>query len=189
MRDKKREILAGLLGLTMLLSACGQSGDPSQGSTANAPVAEIEGEVTSPDGRFRVETAGKTDTYVSGVLVPEFLRIVDTGTGETVWEEDGYAWQSVSWSQGEPALAAVAYGGRTWQAVTVVNPETGASWDFTLPDGSPIPEYTFLPEDWCRWADDIHADITLAGRMGSSRRPSAACSRTRRGRWRAAVSS
>ena len=62
MRDKKREILAGLLGLTMLLSACGQSGDPSQGSTANAPVAEIEGEVTSPDGRFRVETAGKTDT-------------------------------------------------------------------------------------------------------------------------------
>ena len=166
MRDKKREILAGFLGLTLLLSACGQSGDSSVGSTANAPVAEIEGEVTSPDGRFRVETAGKTDTYVSGVLVPEFLRVVDTGTGETVWEEDGYAWQSVSWSQGEPALAAVAYGGRTWQAVTVVNPETGASWDFTLPDGSPIPEYTFLPEDWCRWVDDIHADITVGREDG-----------------------
>ena len=94
MRDKKREILAGLLGLTMLLSACGQSGDSSAGSTGweNAPVAEVEGETTSPDGRFRAETAGKTDTYVSGVLVPEFLRIVDTGTGEAVWEEDGYAW-------------------------------------------------------------------------------------------------
>ena len=168
MRDKKREILAGLLGLTLLLSACGQSGDSSAGSTGweNAPVAEVEGETTSPDGRFRAETAGKTDTYVSGVLVPEFLRIVDTGTGEAVWEEDGYVWQSVSWSQGEPALAAVAYGGRTWQAVTVVNPETGASWDFTLPDGSPIPEYTFLPEDWCRWADDIHADITVGREDG-----------------------
>ena len=168
MRDKKREILAGLLGLTMLLSACGQSGNSSAGSTGweNAPVAEVEGETTSPDGRFRAETAGKTDTYVSGVLVPEFLRIVDTGTGEAVWEEDGYVWQSVSWSQGEPALAAVAYGGRTWQAVTVVNPETGASWDFTLPDGSPIPEYTFLPEDWCRWADDIHADITVGREDG-----------------------
>ena len=147
MHDKKRAIMAGLLGLALLLSACGQSGDPSAGSTGweNAPVAEVEGEAASPNGRFRAETAGKTDTYVSGVLVPEFLRIVDTETGEAVWEEDGYAWQSVSWSQGEPALAAVAYGSRTWQAVTVVNPETGASWDFTLPDGSPIPEYTFLP--------------------------------------------
>lgn len=170
MRDKKREILAGLLGLTMLLSACGQSGDPSQGSTANAPVAEIAGEVTSPDGRFRAETAGKTDTYVSGVLVPEFLRIVDTGTGEAVWEEDGYAWQSVSWSQGEPALAAVAYGGRTWQAVTVVNPETGASWDFTLPDGSPIPEYEFLPEDWGTWPD-MDTLLLTVGRGGDAGEP------------------
>ena len=30
MRDKKREILAGFLGLTLLLSACGKNAEPAE---------------------------------------------------------------------------------------------------------------------------------------------------------------
>ena len=42
----------------------------------------MEGETLSPNGRFQVRTAGKSEMYVSGYVVPEFLQIVDTETGE-----------------------------------------------------------------------------------------------------------
>ena len=141
----------GLLGLTLLLSACGQGGGGTT-SSSDTP-ALVAGEDSSPDGRFRVETG-------------ETFRIVAADTGETVWEEDGYPWQAVSWSAGEPVLAVAAYGDETGKLLTVVAPETGASWDFVLPDGSPLPQGAVLPEDWCRWVDDIHADITVSREDG-----------------------
>lgn len=116
------------------------------------PLAQLEGEGLCPGGRFRVQTAGESDLTVSGVRVPETLQLVNTQTGAVVWEDMGYPYQSVSWSPGNN-LAAIAYGGRTGRAVTVVSTAWGTTWDFTLPDGSPIPEYTFLPEDWGRWLD------------------------------------
>lgn len=42
------------------------------------PLAQVEGETLSPDGRFEVRTTGKSEMYVSGYVVPEFLQIVDT---------------------------------------------------------------------------------------------------------------
>lgn len=117
---------------------------------ANTPVAELEGETVSLDGRLEVLTTGKSDLYVSGVVVPETIQIVDRKTGEVKWEDKGYLWQSVSWSPGND-LVALAYGGRTWTAVKVISTDYWTRWDFTLPDGSPIPEYTFLPEDWGTW--------------------------------------
>lgn len=117
---------------------------------ANTPVAELEGETVSLNGRLEVLTTGKSDLYVSGVVVPETIQIVDRKTGEVKWEDKGYLWQSVSWSPGND-LVALAYGGRTWTAVKVISTDYWTRWDFTLPDGSPIPEYTFLPEDWGTW--------------------------------------
>lgn len=124
------------------------------------PAAEAEGEACSPNGRFQVRTAGESDLAVSGVRVPETLELINTATGEVLWEDMGYPWQSVSWSPGNN-LAAIAYGGRTWQAVTVVSTAWGTDWDFTLPDGTSIPDYTFLPEDWGRWLDENTLLVTV----------------------------
>ena len=117
---------------------------------ANTPVAELEGETVSPDGRFEVRTAGKSGHYVSGVVTPEKLKIVDRETGEVKWEDQGWVTQSALWSP-ESRHLALAYGARTWQAVKIFETDTWTSWDFILPDGTPIPEYTFLPEDWGTW--------------------------------------
>lgn len=64
----------------------------------NTPVAEIEGEPISPDGRYEVVTEGASEHYVSGVRLPETLQIVNTETGEVLWEDMGYLWQSALWS-------------------------------------------------------------------------------------------
>lgn len=117
-----------------------------------APLAEVEGEPVSPNGRFQVRTAGESDLAVSGVRVPETLQLVNTQTGAVVWEDMGYPYQSVSWSPGNN-LVAIACGARTWGTIYVVNTAYWTTWEFTLPDGSPIPEYTFLPEDWGQWLD------------------------------------
>ena len=151
MHGKQRAMLAGLLSLALLLGGCGQ-GSGGSASSSGTPTL-VTGEASSPDGRFRVE-AGET------------LRIVAADSGETVWEEDSYPWQAVSWSAGDPVLAVAAYGSESEVFLTAVAPETGASWDFVLPDGSPLPRGAALPEDWCRWKDDIHADITVLREEG-----------------------
>lgn len=121
---------------------------------ADTPVAVLEGELVSPDGRFEVRAAGKSDNYVSGLAPPEKLQIVDRLTDEVLWEDMGYLTQSVLWSPDSRYLA-LSYAGRTWEDVKIFETDTWTSWDFTLPDGSPIPEYTFLPYDqpWGEWLD------------------------------------
>lgn len=131
---------------------------------ANTPAAELEGETVSPNGRLEMQTAGRSDLYVSGVVVPEAIQIMDRESGEVKWEDQGYLWQSVSWSPGNN-LVALAYGGRTWTAVKVISTAYWTSWDFTLPDGSPIPEYTFLTENWGTWLNAETLLLTV-GRGG-----------------------
>ena len=131
-----------------------------------APVAQVVGEPVSPNGRFEVRTVGESDLYISGVRIPEALQIVDTETGEVVWEDTGYVSQSALWSPGNN-LVAIACGARTWGTVRVVNTAYWTTWEFTLPDGSPIPEYTFLPEDWGRWLD-MDTLLVTVGRGGDA---------------------
>lgn len=134
-----------------------------------APVAQVEGETLSPNGQFQVRTAGKSEMYVSGYVVPEFLQIVDTETGELLWQDQGALWQSARWSPANN-LVAIAYGGRTWTQVKVISTACWISWDFTLPDGSPIPEYEFLPEDWGTWPD-MDTLLLTVGRGGDAGEP------------------
>ena len=56
---------------------------------------------------------------------------------------------------------AEAHTCRTYAEVFIQHNQSGAEWKFALPDGSPIPEYTFLPEDWGEWLDDNTLLLTV----------------------------
>ena len=171
---QRQQILGGLVLLALTAAGIGlawaapekQAEDFAayEALAASAPAAELEGEALSPNGRFQVRAVGKSDSYVSGVVAPERLEIVDTETGEVKWEDMGYVTQSVLWSPGNN-LVALAYGGRTWTGVKVISTAYWTSWDVALPDGSPIPEYTFLPENWGTWLDPTTLLLTV-GRGG-----------------------
>ena len=167
--DKRR--IFGVLALAVITAVTAGVASPQmaaqrqetaeyQAPLEAAPVAQVEGETLSPNGRFQVRTAGKSEMYVSGYVVPEFLQIVDTETGELLWQDQGALWQSARWSPANN-LVAIAYGGRTWTQVKVISTACWISLDFTLPDGSPIPEYIFFPEDWARWRGDSSLEVAL----------------------------
>lgn len=135
------------------------------------PVAEVEGEPLSPDGTYKVLTEGASEQYVSGIRPPETIGIVNTATNEIVWEDTGYLWQSALWSPDGSHLA-LAYAGRTWNQILIFETETWTSWQFTLPDGSAIPEYTFMPrENWGTWTDEntIRLTVGQGGDAGEQR--------------------
>jgi len=133
---------------------------------AASPVAVVEGETVSPDGRYEVRTVGETDLYVSGYVIPENLQVVGLDSGDVVWEDKGWLVQGTDWSPDGQYLA-LYYGARTWTGVWVMETDTWTAWNFTLPDGSPILEYTFLPEDWSQWTEDGCLLLTV-GRGGDA---------------------
>ena len=101
--DKRR--IFGVLALAVITAVTAGVASPQmaaqrqetaeyQAPLEAAPVAQVEGETLSPNGRFQVRTAGKSEMYVSGYVVPEFLQIVDTETGELLWQDQGALWQS-----------------------------------------------------------------------------------------------
>ena len=165
----KREQIVGLC--VLLLLAAGTifavsnypletAKDPLEGEDAymeflsSVPLAVVEGETISHNQRFLVRTVGATDSYVSGVRVPEKIQVVNRSTDEVVWEDRGMVSQEALWSP-EDGFLALARSARTWCSVTVFETENWTSWEFALPDGNPIPEYTFLPysEPWGEWQD------------------------------------
>ena len=131
-----------------------------------APLAQVEGEAQSPNGQFRVETAGRTDQYISGWIVPEFLQVTSTDSGAVLWQDQGWLTQSAAWSP-DSRFLALAYSTRTQSGLKVVDTQTWTDWDFTLPDGSPIPEYVFFPEDWGTWLD-MDTLLLTVGRGGDA---------------------
>lgn len=147
-------VTAGAIGISARQAAAeaARQAEAYEALLDTLPLAQLEGETVSPNGRYEIRTVGESDLWISGVRIPEALQIVDTETGEVVWEDTGYVSQSALWSPGNN-LVAIACGARTWGTVRVVNTAYWTTWEFTLPDGSPIPEYTFLPEDWGRWLD------------------------------------
>lgn len=134
-----------------------------------APVAQVEGETLSPNGQFQVETAGRTDQYVSGWIVPESIQITEIPTGRVLWQMMGQLTQSAAWSPNGRFLT-LAYSTRTQSGLKIVDTQTWTDWDFTLPDGSPIPEYEFLPEDWGTWPD-MDTLLLTVGRGGDAGEP------------------
>lgn len=174
----------GILALLLLLAACGQAeverppeeGAPSLALPEGASVtsASLSGESLSPDGRFMAVERGRSEpvseegVYPARVSPADTVQITDAETGEVLWEGEGAYEQSILWSP-EGGFAALARTARTWCSITVIETENWTSWDFTLPDGSPIPEYTFLPDDepWGLWRSENSLDLTV-GRGGDA---------------------
>ena len=167
------------LALLLLLAGCGQvksgqaeseQGESERGEsimTSEAlPPAEpvvLEDEVLSPDGRFYARAVGTREGVSSGgPYAADSIQITDAETGEVLWEDFGAYEQSILWSP-EGGLAALARTARTWCSITVIETENWTSWDFTLPDGSSIPEYTFLPDDepWGVWQSEGGLLLTI----------------------------
>ena len=181
----RREQLAGLCVLLLLAAGIGFAGSRRlseaaerlsgekeyEALLASTPLAEIEGETVSPDGRFEIRTTGKSSLYVSGVVVPQSLQVVDRKSGEVLWEGEGMVWQSVLWSP-ESGYLALARSARTWCSVAVMETERWTEWEFTLPDGDAIPEYVFLPhETWGQWRSEHRLDLSV-GQGGDGEEPS-----------------
>lgn len=166
--------LTGILALLILLAACGQTAeepeepDHYEALIAATPVAQVEGETVSPDGRFEVRSQGASGFYASGIQPPEHLQIVDRESGEVLWQDQGWLWQSALWSENS-GMVALAWSARTWNSITVFETENWTSWEFTLPDGSPIPEHVYLPYDepWGAWRSADSLDLTV-GRGGDA---------------------
>ena len=175
---QKQQLLGAvaLLAATAIVACIAGPGPVEEQSTppkgeavqvlCSTPVARVEGELRSPDGRFQVQAAGASGQYVSGVQPPEFVQVVDAKTGDVLWQDQGWVTQTALWSPDSRYLA-LAYGARTWQAIRVIETNTWTGWDFTLPDGSPIPEYTFLPDNWGDWPEEDHLRVTV-GRGGDA---------------------
>lgn len=171
-----------VLVLALLLAGCGQTEAPAQPveEEAEAPAgtegpeedssiqtAVLEGEALSPGGHFLARIEGHRKSVAAMGLYPaDKVQITDAESGEVLWEGDGFYEQSILWSP-EGGFAALARSARTWCTITVIETEGWTEWDFTLPDGSPIPEYTFLPdsEPWGVWQSEGSLDLTI-GRGG-----------------------
>ena len=175
----KKQVICAILCCS-LLAGCGADDtstavvvtQPGEGEEyvrllERTPVSEVEGEPVSPDGRYQVLTTGASEDYVSGVRLPETLRIVNIETDEVLWEDTGYLWQSALWSPDGKYLA-LAYAGRTWNQILLFETDSWTTWQFELPDGGAIPEYTFLPqEDWGEWVDENTMRLVI-GQGGDS---------------------
>lgn len=178
---KKR---AFILALMLLLAGCGQGemeeppeeGPPALTLPEGAVItsAVLDGEALSPDGRFiavargRGEPVPEDGVYPARVSPANTVQITDTETGEALWETDGAYEQSILWSP-EGGFAALARTARTWCSITIIETENWTEWEFKLPDGSAIPEYTFLPDDepWGVWQSEGSLDLTI-GRGGDA---------------------
>lgn len=173
-----RQQLAGL-ALLLAVTAGAAAADrlfqkePEPDLPVCAVVAPLEGEISSPDGRFYVRQRGADTSVTEAGLYPaERIQVVSRKSGEVLWEDIGYYHQSVLWSPGS-RYVAIARLARTYQVVTVIDTETFLAWDVTMPDGGPIPEYTFLPEGtaWGEWQDEntLLLTVGLGGDSGPQR--------------------
>jgi hypothetical protein len=83
-------VTAGAIGYTASRQAAERAAEAAHQAYLDAlPLAEAEGETCSPNGRFQVRTAGESDLAVSGIRVPETLELINTATGEVLWEDMG----------------------------------------------------------------------------------------------------
>lgn len=156
--------------ICLVLTACAARPPASSTEPPTEPraitVAPIEGEAISPDGKWEVVQEGINDGVTSGGLYPcESVKLVNRDSGEILWQEDGAYLIHAAWPEGSEYVI-IARTARTWTQVTVISTKTGAACPVLLPGDEPIPEYTFLAENWIGWRDEDSFELRLDGGDG-----------------------
>lgn len=161
-----------ILTLCLALTACARTAPPTspEESPAQEPAAitvtPIAGETVSPDGKWEVILDGVNEGITSGGLYPsETVKIVARDSGEVLWEDSGAYLLHIAWPEGSE-FAVIARTARTRVEVSAVSLLTGESCPVLLPGEEPIPEYTFLAEDWIGWTDENTFELRLDGGDG-----------------------
>ncbi len=116
------------------------------------PLAQVEGEALSPDGRFRVETAGRTDLYVSGLVVPEFLQVRETASWRDAVADAGPTDPERRMVPGRPVPCPGPFHPYPERIDSGGHPDLGGLGLHSARRQS-HPEYAFFPEDWAVWRD------------------------------------
>lgn len=163
----KSEIFPVVL-LCLLLAGCAgtaaSTSAPDSGGAFEAEVAPLEGEALAPNGKYQVRLEGvNKGVTAAGLYAPEEIQIVSVESGDVLWQDMGYYHQSVLWSP-TGRYVAIARTARTHVLVSVIETERFTVWDVAMPDGTAIPEYTFLPrESWGEWLDEDTLQLKVGG--------------------------
>lgn len=163
--------LAVSLALCLLLTACGQTGAPQTPEEQTEPPAEPETVLPEEDW----EEVPEAEVPSGGLYLLESVPVLDTAAEDMAWEDKGDYRQSVLWSP-DGAYVAIARTTETEVMVTVLEPVKSDYWHMTMPDGSNIPENTFLPEEnWGRWTDGETLQIVIGGVRGGTEESTYRC--------------
>ena len=169
-KKKRPPVVLFVLIAVLVLSCCSlvscqtQADEPPAEDNDAQQVSPLEGDVLSPDGKYEVRLTGSPEgvsTSSDGLTPPESVQIVDVQSNEVLWECDGLYRHAVLWSP-DSAYLALASTARTYCTVTIIETKSWTNWDVTLPDGSAIPEYTFLPDEgWGEWLVEHNFLLTI----------------------------
>ena len=74
----------------------------------------------STDEKYRAETVGMTNNYISGNFVPDITRVIDLSNNEVKWSTDGTSNTQFWWSSDSRYLA-VQGSGRKWTELLILD--------------------------------------------------------------------
>lgn len=144
---QRQQILGSMVLLAVTAAVIGGTAWTA-GETGAAPaMAPLEGEALSPDGRYQVL---QLDEGGDGEPVPsrETAQVIDTATGEVLWEDSGDYESTALWSP-DSGYLALSRRQRAYSRVTVLETETFTAWEIPLPAECRSAEYAFLyAEEW-----------------------------------------
>lgn len=144
---QRQQLLGGLVLLALTAAVIGGTAWTAGETDAAPAMAPLEGEALSPDGRYQVlqlDEGGDGEPVPS----PETVQVIDTATGEVLWEDSGDYESAALWSP-DSGYLALSRRQRAYSRVTVLETETFTAWEIPLPAECRSAEYAFLyAEEW-----------------------------------------
>lgn len=80
-------------------------------------ISDFNISVDSPDGRYCAQTVGEEE--LGGWVYPSTMRVTDSQTGQTLWEERAFLDTVFLWSPDSKYLA-IGYSGRKWSECSIM---------------------------------------------------------------------
>lgn len=156
-------VTAAVIGAARLWPAERMDEPPESESV---PLAE---NARSPDGKYGVR---QIDGGGDGEIVPsmETVQVVNSTSGEVLWEDSGDCETSALWSP-DGGYVALSRRSRAYSAVTVLETAGFTSWEIPLPAEARTAEYAFLLA--VEWLDAETLRFRYQDMQASSQDPAA----------------